>query len=69
MIRASRNVIVGSPVTDFQQFLKLARERKSVVEWRIEKGDNKLRVKPAAFYLNWPLSEILKSHFFESVKK
>lgn len=64
MEMASKNIAIGEPITDVRDIKRLALERKPVVwiaGWRPT-------VRPAAFFLGWPLRLILDCKFYYAIK-
>ena len=63
MDKVSKNIYKGERILDVREIERLANEQKSIVQ---EVGRINVRyvVRPAAFYLGWPLRLILNTKFY-----
>ena len=64
-MNASKNIRQGREIKDLRKIKLLAEERKSVV---VKTNHGWIYVRAAAFVLQWPLSEVVKCQFYQSVK-
>ena len=64
MRMVSKNIALGEPITDIRDILRLASERKSVI-WKLRLS---YFVRPASFFLGWPLIQVMNAKLFYSVK-
>jgi len=66
-MKVSKNIKRGAEITvaDLPELVWLAKERQSVV---VLFGKNYYCVRPAAFILQWKLSEILKHKIYNALK-
>lgn len=64
-MKVSKNIKQGSEIKDLKILLELALKAQSVV---VKTNHGWFYVRPAAWIVNWPLREILKCTFYQSVK-
>ena len=64
MEMATKNIGVGERITNLTELYRLAKERKSVI-WGAGHGTY---VRPAAFFLQWRLADLIKIDLYYTVK-
>lgn len=67
MKKVSRNIAMGEPITNPMDLLRLANEGRSVV-WEHGFHNKWHTVRPAAFFVNWPLAMLAGARLYYSVK-
>jgi len=67
MEKISKNIYKGEQILDIQEIIRLANEGKSIVQ-KANYTNRMYIVRPAAFYLNWPLRLILAYKFYYAIK-
>lgn len=68
MKQISKNIYLGQPITDLREIGRLAREGKSIVQKTYNFDKVNYTVRPASFFVNWPLAMILNYQFYYSIK-
>jgi hypothetical protein len=66
MDKVSKNIYKGERIIDVREIERLANEQKPIVQ-EVGHGDVYYIVRPAAFYIGWPLRLILNTKFYYSV--
>lgn len=61
----TKNIALGEPISDVRDIKRLALERNSVV-W--DRGRDNYCVRPASFFLGWPLRVVLNAKLHYSIK-
>ena len=61
----SKNIALGEQISDVREIRRLSLERKSIV-W--DRGFDNYCVRPATFFLGWPLKVVLNSKLHYSIK-
>lgn len=67
MKKASKNIGIGEVITDIRDLKRLADEGKSVIQ-QVGYANRNYIVRPAMFYLQWPLVMLLNQTFYYSIK-
>lgn len=67
MIKVSKNIALGEPISDIRELQILALEGKSIIQ-KVHYPNRNYIVRPASFYLSWPLRLVLQSTFYYSIK-
>lgn len=67
MIMATKNIGVGERITDLREIMRLALEKKSIVQ-SVRYPDRNYIVRPAAFYVNWSLGMLMGQSLYYTVK-
>lgn len=62
-MRVSKNIHKGGRITDLNELVKMANEKKSVV---VMLGHTHF-IRPAAFMLNWTVAQILRTQLFYAI--
>lgn len=65
-MKVSSNIQKGDPISDLRELSILAHNRESVVAISNQHGH--AWVRPAAFFLQWKLDQLLRMSFFHSQK-
>lgn len=63
----SKHIAKGELISDVREILRLANEKKSVIQ-AVGYANTSYIVRPASFYLGWPLRLVLNSRFYYSIK-
>lgn len=67
MEKISKNIYKGEQILDIREIIRLANERKSIIQ-KANYANRMYIVRPAAFYLNWPLRLLLICKFYYAIK-
>ena len=67
MEMASKNIGVGERLTNLMDLKRLSDEGKSVIQ-SVRYTDKNYIVRPASFYIQWPLAMLLNQTFYYSIK-